>query len=47
MNFENYKPDCCSRDEIIRLIEYSLQQLSDKELEAVYYDMLTKDYIKS
>lgn len=34
------------RDELIRLIEHSLQQLTSAELEALYYDMLTKDYIR-
>lgn len=34
------------RDEIIRLIEHSLGKLTLPELEALYYDMLTKDYIR-
>ena len=34
------------RDELIRLIEHILPLLSTAELEALYYDMLTKDYIK-
>ena len=34
------------RDELIRVIEHSLQQLTSAELEALYYDMLTKDYIR-
>lgn len=34
------------RDELIRLIEHSLPLLTTAELEALYYDMLTKDYIK-
>lgn len=35
-----------SREELIRIIGHSLEQLSDSELEALYYDMLTKDYIR-
>jgi hypothetical protein len=34
------------RDELIRVIEHSLQLLTAAELEALYYDMLTKDYIR-
>lgn len=33
------------REEIIGRIERALTRLSDGELEALYYDMLTKDYI--
>lgn len=33
------------RDELIRLIEHSVEKLTLPELEAVYYDMLTKGYI--
>ena len=33
------------REELIRVIEHSVEQLSVAELEALYYDMLTKDYI--
>lgn len=35
------------RDELLRTLEHSLQQLSLPELEALYYDMLTKDYIRT
>lgn len=34
------------REELIRIIEHSVEQLSDAELEAIYYDLLTKDYIR-
>jgi hypothetical protein len=34
------------REELIRIIEHAVEQLSTAELEAVYYDLLTKDYIK-
>lgn len=33
-------------DELVRLITHSVEQLSLPELEALYYDMLTKDYIR-
>lgn len=34
------------RDELIRVIEHSVEQLKTSELEALYYDMLTKDYLR-
>jgi hypothetical protein len=34
------------RAELIRALEHSLQQLSLPELESVYYDMVSKDYIR-
>ncbi len=34
------------RDELIHIIEDSISKLSLQELESLYYDMLTKDYIK-
>jgi len=34
------------RNELIRKIEHSVENLSLPELEALYYDMLTKDYIR-
>lgn len=34
------------RDELIRKIEHSVERLKLQELEALYYDMLTKDYMK-
>ena len=34
------------REELIRMITHSVETLSSAELEALYYDMLTKDYIR-
>ncbi len=33
------------RDELIRIIEHSVEKLTLQELEALYYDMTTKNYI--
>jgi hypothetical protein len=33
------------REELIRVIEHSVEQLTLQELEALYYDMSTKNYI--
>jgi len=33
------------RDELIRIIEHSVEKLTLPELEALYYDMTTKSYI--
>ena len=33
------------RDELIRIIEHSVENLTLPELEALYYDMTTKNYI--
>ena len=33
------------RDELIRIIEHSIEKLTLPELEALYYDMTTKSYI--
>lgn len=33
------------RDELIRMIEHSVEKLTLPELEALYYDMTTKSYI--
>ncbi|MBO4611726.1 MAG: hypothetical protein J5671_00985 [Bacteroidaceae bacterium] len=33
------------RDELIRAIEHSIKNLTLQELEALYYDMSTKNYI--
>ena len=33
------------REELIRKIEHSLESLTLSELEALYYDMSTKNYI--
>lgn len=35
------------RDELIRNIEHSVEELSLAELEALYYDMVTKGYMQS
>ena len=32
-------------DELIRIIEHSVEKLTLQELEALYYDMTTKSYI--
>ena len=34
------------RDELIRTIEHSVERLSLAELEALYYDLVAKDYIR-
>ena len=34
------------REELIRVLEHSLERLSLQELEALYYDMTVKDYIR-
>ena len=36
--------DYC-REELIRIIEHSVENLTLQELEALYYDMSTKNYI--
>ena len=33
------------RDELIRIIEHSVERLTLAELEALYYDMTTKNFI--
>ena len=33
------------REELIRVIEHSVEKLTLEELEALYYDMSTKNYI--
>ena len=33
------------REELIRIIEHSVESLQLQELEALYYDMSTKNYI--
>ena len=33
------------RDELIRIIEHSMEKLTLAELEALYYDMTTKNFI--
>lgn len=34
------------RDELIRTIEHSVERLSLSELESLYYDLVSKDYIR-
>ena len=34
------------RDELIRIIEHSVEHLTRSELEALYYDLISKGYIK-
>ncbi|SES90046.1 hypothetical protein [Prevotella sp. kh1p2] len=38
--------DDTRRSELIRTIEHAVEHLTSAELEALYYDMLTKDYIR-
>ena len=35
------------RDELIRTIEHSVEELTLEELEAIYYDMVSKGYIQT
>ena len=47
MDFNRYSQiKSYSREEMINIIGHSLEKLSDAELEALYYEMLTKDYIR-
>lgn len=41
----NYQSEEQRRDELIRVIERSVERLTLQELEALYYDMSTKNYI--
>ena len=34
------------RDELVRKIEHALQELTLRELAALYYDMISKDYLR-
>lgn len=38
--------DDMRREELVRTLEHSIERLSLPELEALYYDMLTKDYLR-
>ena len=40
-----YQSDDYRREELIRVIEHSVENLTLQELEALYYDMSTKNYI--
>ena len=42
---ERDKSDEFRREELIRVIEHSVENLTLQELEALYYDMSTKNYI--
>lgn len=45
--FQSFRQSDESRkDELVRVIEHSVQNLTLQELEALYYDMVTKDYIR-
>ena len=37
--------DVFRREELIRVIEHSVENLTLQELESLYYDMSTKNYI--
>ena len=42
---ERGQSDDFRREELIRIIEHSVENLTLQELEALYYDMSTKNYI--
>ena len=45
--FTHFSSDGDSRrDEVIRTIEHSVEHLTLAELEALYYDLVSKDYIR-
>lgn len=45
--FTHFSSDGDSRrDELIRTIEHSVEHLTLAELEALYYDLVSKDYIR-
>ena len=43
--FERGQSEEYRREELIRKIEHSVENLTLQELEALYYDMATKNYI--
>ena len=45
MNFDKIQDDA-RRAERVRIIEHSVERLSLAELEALYYDLVSKDYIR-
>lgn len=45
MNFDKIQDDA-RRAELVRIIEHSVKRLSLAELEALYYDLVSKDYIR-
>ncbi|WP_198405493.1 hypothetical protein [Prevotella intermedia] len=45
MDFDKIQDDA-RKVELIRIIEHSVERLSLAELEALYYDLVSKDYIR-
>ena len=45
MNFDKIENDT-RQAELIRVLEHSIERLSLPELEALYYDLVAKDYIR-
>ncbi len=45
MNFDKIQDDA-RKAELVRIIERSVERLSLAELEALYYDLVSKDYIR-
>ena len=45
MDFEKREEDT-RRAELVRILEHSIERLSPAELEALYYDLIAKDYIR-
>lgn len=45
MNFDKIEEDS-GKAELIRILEHSIERLSLAELEALYYDLVAKDYIR-
>ena len=45
MNFDKIQDDA-RRAELVRIIEHSVERLSLAELEALDYDLVSKDYIR-
>ena len=45
MDFDKIQDDA-RKAELIRIIENSVERLSLAELEALYYDLVSKDYIR-
>lgn len=45
MDFDKIQDDA-RKAELIRVIEHSVERLSLAELEALYYDLVSKDYIR-
>ena len=45
MDFEKREEDT-RWAELVRILEHSIERLSLAELEALYYDLIAKDYIR-